>query len=104
MVMHTLVDNKLLDTKKLPCRRCNHRFRCTNQSSMSLDESGTVRCIFRVYVGNRSAVDEHLHQFIVSRMQEPAATTERLLRSMTLQKYVGDIIEFMLKMKMKMAR
>eukprot|EP00957_Ditylum_brightwellii_P209633 15362546-Ditylum_brightwellii.AAC.1 len=104
MMLHTLIDHKLLDTKRVPCKRCKHRFRCTNQTTMALDTSGAVQCIFRIYMGTKLAVDEGLHHFITSQMTEPVQTTERLLRSMTFQKYVGDIIEFMLKMKMKLAR
>eukprot|EP00978_Attheya_sp_CCMP212_P037176 scaffold173661_cov32-Attheya_sp.AAC.1 len=104
MVLYCLMGVKHLDTMRVPCTRCNPRFRLTNAKSLSLDTTGRIMGVFRVHLGKRTAVDESLYHYITNRMNDPAAAIARQLKHLTLQKYVADIIEFMLKVKMKMAR
>eukprot|EP00978_Attheya_sp_CCMP212_P016367 scaffold42804_cov34-Attheya_sp.AAC.1 len=104
MVLYCLMGVKHLDTMRVPCTRCNHRFQLTNAKSLSLDTTGRIMGVFRVHLGKQTAVDESLYHYITNRMNDPAAAIARQLKHLTLQKYVADIIEFMLKVKMKMAR
>ena len=103
MVLLTLSGHKFLDTQVVPCERCNRRFRLTNQMSMSLDTSGTVAALFRIHCGKRTAVDDTLFHFLTTHMNDPAATLARKLKLLVLNKYIGDIVEFMLKVKMNLA-
>ena len=66
---------------------------------MALDPTGSIRALFRVYLTPRAAVDETLYQFITSKKYQPAAQIVRELEDLTAQKYVADVISFLLGVK-----
>jgi hypothetical protein len=92
-------NQKYLDTVTYPCTACKKQFRGTNLESMALDESGVVRAVFRFRILHRCAVDEELFLDIVKRPLEATNSIFNHLRSQSAQRYVSDVIEFLIQVK-----
>jgi hypothetical protein len=60
---------------------------------------GTVLC----HCGKRTAGNDSLSHFLTTQMNDPAATTAQKLNLLVLNKHVGDMAEFMLKVTMNLA-
>eukprot|EP00978_Attheya_sp_CCMP212_P034315 scaffold143068_cov29-Attheya_sp.AAC.1 len=87
--------HRYLDTIRYPCTKCGITFRGTDQTSMKLDKTGDVRNKFRFYIGKSSAIDEELFFDIVKRPLQPTTQVFHHLRSVIMQKFVMDVIEFL---------
>jgi hypothetical protein len=70
---------------------------------MSLDTTGTVAALFHVHCGKRTAVNEPLFYFMTTHMNGPAAALAQKVKLLVLNKHIRDTVEFMKKVKMKLA-
>ena len=102
LVCFTMFGHAYLDTVRYPCSKCNKRFRATNLKSMALDKTGGVRAKFRVYMLQRCAVDENLFYHVIENHDQPVTRLVRKLKGCIARKYVSDVIEFLLAVKMNL--
>ena len=65
-----------------------------------MDKTGGVRAKFRIYMLNRCAVDENLFYHIIENHDQPVQRLLKKYKSVIARKYVSDVIEFLLAVKM----
>jgi hypothetical protein len=86
-------------SKRYPCKKCKKMFRGTDIKSMELDKSGVVRAVFRFHILRRCCVSEDLFLDIVKRPLESTNSIYKHLRDIAAQKFINDVIEFLLQLK-----
>ena len=102
LICYTMTGHAYLDTVRYPCSKCNKRFRATNMKSMAMDKTGGVRAKFRIYMLQRCAVDENLFYHIIENHDQPVLRLLKKYKGVIARKYVSDVIEFLLAVKMNM--
>ena len=70
---------------------------------MALDKTGAVRARFRIYMLQRCAVDENLFYHVIENHDQPVLRLIKKYKGCIARKYVSDVIEFLLAVKMNMA-
>jgi hypothetical protein len=77
-----------------------------NHASMLMDTTCTctVAGLFSIHIGQcTTTVDEPLFNYITMHMNDSAAPLARKMNLIELNQYIANLIDFMLKVKMKLA-